>query len=97
MKVKDTQNMNTIRDRADARSKGAVQSAKSSAATPTKKSEQVDISVSSAVEVAGSQRAERLRDLEAAIRGGTYKPDPNRIAEEILRDAELNARLKALL
>jgi negative regulator of flagellin synthesis FlgM len=46
---------------------------------------------------AGSARAAKLEAIEAAVRQGTYRPDPARIAEQILQDAELSAALLALL
>jgi negative regulator of flagellin synthesis FlgM len=45
---------------------------------------------------AGAARAAKLRDIEAAVRQGTYRPDPQRIAQQILDDAELAARLQAM-
>ena len=42
-------------------------------------------------------RAERLRELEAALRGGHYRPDAQRIADQILSSAEVDARLRAML
>ncbi len=44
-----------------------------------------------------SDRANRLKEVEAAVRQGTYKPDAGRIAERILEDAEITARLRAAL
>jgi negative regulator of flagellin synthesis FlgM len=38
-----------------------------------------------------------LSDLEAAVRNGTYKPDPKRIAKEMLRSAEVTKQLQAML
>jgi anti-sigma28 factor (negative regulator of flagellin synthesis) len=53
------------------------------------------------VEVARSNatgaRAARLRDIENAVRSGSYKPSASRVAEEILAAAELDAKLRALL
>lgn len=46
---------------------------------------------------AGSGRTARLEKLEAAIRGGTYRPDPGRLAEQLLSQAEIDARLMAML
>lgn len=43
------------------------------------------------------QHAERLRQLEEQIKMGTYRPDPGRIAAEILRAAELQAQISAVL
>ena len=35
--------------------------------------------------------------LESSVRSGTYAPDPGRVAEQILSDAEVDARLQAIL
>jgi negative regulator of flagellin synthesis FlgM len=48
-------------------------------------------------EVLNRSRAERLDGLKAQIEAGTYRPDTGRLAEEILRDAEIEAMLRALL
>jgi negative regulator of flagellin synthesis FlgM len=53
--------------------------------------------VAAASQGAGAARAARLQAIEAAVRNGTYKPDPQRIAQEILDDAELSAKLQAVL
>jgi flagellar biosynthesis anti-sigma factor FlgM len=45
----------------------------------------------------GAARAARLRSIETAVQAGTYRPDPHRIAQQILDDAELSARLQAIL
>ncbi len=41
----------------------------------------------------GDIRQERLAEIEAAVRSGTYKPDPRVIAERILQAAALDATL----
>jgi anti-sigma28 factor (negative regulator of flagellin synthesis) len=46
---------------------------------------------------AGGARAARLSHIEAAVRGGQYRPDPGQIAEQILTAAELDAKLQSLL
>ena len=51
----------------------------------------------SAKEVASQEHVARLADIEAKVKSGTYQPDPRRIAEEILRSAELHARIQAIL
>ena len=51
-----------------------------------------------AAQQAGDQQHEaRLRELEQQIKLGTYKPDPRRIAEEILQAAQLQAQVAAML
>ena len=57
----------------------------------------VSAAISQASASAGSAHAAKLQSLEAAVRQGTYRPDPQRIATQILDDAELAARLQALL
>jgi anti-sigma28 factor (negative regulator of flagellin synthesis) len=42
-------------------------------------------------------RAERLRQLESALKGGHYRPDAQRIADQILSTAEIDARLRAMM
>jgi anti-sigma28 factor (negative regulator of flagellin synthesis) len=44
-----------------------------------------------------SSRTARLQQLTEAVRNGTYKPDAGRIAENILDDAEIDARMQAML
>ena len=50
-----------------------------------------------AVRQATGSRSARLDALAAAVEAGTYQPDPNLIAQEILEDAELIARLQAMI
>jgi len=53
--------------------------------------------VSTTRSAAGARHAARLQQLEAQVRSGGYKPDPSRVAEQILSDAEVDARLQAML
>jgi negative regulator of flagellin synthesis FlgM len=62
----------------------------------TEDTAKVAVAVSQASASAGSARAANLQAIEVAVRQGTYRPDPQRIAEQILDDAELAARLQAL-
>ena len=57
----------------------------------------VAAAISQASASASSAHAAKLQAIEAAVRQGTYRPDPQRIANQILDDAELAARLQALL
>ncbi len=64
----------------------------------TEESARIAAAVAAATERSGvGNRAEMLQAIEASVRQGTYKPDPNRIAQRILDEAELAARLQALL
>jgi len=56
-----------------------------------------EASISSARRSSASDRAARLQKLEASVRSGSYSPDPGRVAEQILSDAEVDARLHAIL
>jgi negative regulator of flagellin synthesis FlgM len=59
-------------------------------------SEKVAEVVRQASQTASAGRTAKLQAIEASVRQGTYRPDPSRIAQEILDDAELAARLQAL-
>ena len=56
-----------------------------------------EVAVQTARRSAGGDRAARLERLEASVRSGSYSPDPSRVAEQILSDAEVDARLQAML
>jgi negative regulator of flagellin synthesis FlgM len=62
----------------------------------TDDSARVAAAVAAASQAAGTGHTARLAAIEAAVRQGTYKPDPGQIAQQILDDAELAARLQAL-
>lgn len=53
--------------------------------------------VDSARKAASNGRAARLENIEAALRSGTYRPNPGQLAEKLLAAAEIDARLRALL
>jgi len=63
----------------------------------TARTAELAAAVSRAREATGSGRAARIAELAEALRRGTYRPDPQRIADRILDDAILSARLRALL
>jgi hypothetical protein len=42
-------------------------------------------------------RTSRLRELETALKGGTYQPDVGQLAEKLLSAAEIDARLRAMM
>jgi hypothetical protein len=53
--------------------------------------------IASAASRASGTRAARLRELEAAVKSGNYRPDASQIADQILDAADVDARLRALL
>ncbi|HEY0713671.1 MAG TPA: flagellar biosynthesis anti-sigma factor FlgM [Polyangia bacterium] len=42
-------------------------------------------------------RQGRLKELEAALRDGSYRPDVGQLAEKLLSAAEVDARLRAMM
>jgi negative regulator of flagellin synthesis FlgM len=56
-----------------------------------------EVAVTAARRSAGTERSSRLERLEAQVRSGSYAPDPSRVAEQILSDAEIDARLQAMI
>ena len=96
MKVNNNNNINKIRDKTEPKTPKHVSSETTSTPSAAQKSAQVDLGVSQALENAKASRAERLRNIEAAVRDGTYKPDAQKIAEQILADAEISAKMQNL-
>jgi anti-sigma28 factor (negative regulator of flagellin synthesis) len=58
---------------------------------------EAEASIAVAHRAAGGRRAARLERLESEVRSGNYHPDPSRVAEQILSDAEIDARITALM
>ena len=48
-------------------------------------------------DVSAREREQRLLDVKAAVSQGAYRPDPSRIADQILREAEMSVRLRSML
>lgn len=74
----------------------AVDRADANDTVSTDDSARISAAVEAAVRSAGGTRTAKLAAIEAAVRSGAYKPDPQRIAQEILTEAELAARLQAI-
>src|SRR5262245_28547303 len=62
-----------------------------------KSSREVEQAVEVAKRAAGGERSARLQRLEAEVRSGGYRANPSRVAEQILGDAEVDARIQAML
>lgn len=58
---------------------------------------EAEAAVAAAHQASGGRRGARAERLEAQVRSGTYRPDPGRVAEQILADAEIDARISSLL
>jgi negative regulator of flagellin synthesis FlgM len=70
-------------------------------APPDRVSTEESAKLASAIATVRSQssaaRAAQLQAIEAAVRQGTFRPDPSRIAQKILQDAEITAAMQAML
>ena len=53
--------------------------------------------LSSARQRGNASRAGRLKELETALKGGSYQPDVGQLAEKLLSAAEVDARLRAMI
>jgi anti-sigma28 factor (negative regulator of flagellin synthesis) len=53
-------------------------------------------SVEAGVTMAAAERSERLHSLVQAVRSGTYRPNASQLAEQILAEAELDAKLAGI-
>ncbi|HUK65960.1 MAG TPA: flagellar biosynthesis anti-sigma factor FlgM [Anaeromyxobacteraceae bacterium] len=62
----------------------------------TDASAQVSEAVAQALASVPVNHSAKLQEIEAQVQLGTYRPDPQAIAEQILDDAELAARLQSL-
>lgn len=57
--------------------------------------EQIRQAVAVVRKLVGASRSAKLVQLEAAVRTGAYPPNPSKIAEQILNEAVVFARLEA--
>lgn len=53
--------------------------------------------VAGGINLAATERAVRLHSLAQEVRSGAYRPNPSQLAERILAEAELEARLAAMV
>jgi negative regulator of flagellin synthesis FlgM len=100
MKVKDASELRGVEANRPSEPKKKTESTTSSAASDKVSNEvkaQVAAAANAARKQSGNDRTVRLEAIEAAVRQGAFKPDPNRIAQRILDDAELTATIQALL
>ncbi len=59
----------------------------------TAEASQLKDSTSNGINMAAAERALRIESLTQQVRSGTYHPSVSRLAEEILAQADLDARL----
>jgi negative regulator of flagellin synthesis FlgM len=92
MKVEGTKGVETV-DRAPPPSEQSVPRAKADKVSDPQLAALVD-----SARVSGSVgRAAKLQQLEAAIKDGSYRANPQQIAEQLLSAAEVDAKLQAML
>ncbi len=98
MKVKDTSEIRAVDANRTPESKRPQAARVQASDTVTTESKaELDAAVAAARQSLGQNRAVRLEAIEAAIRQGTFRPDPQRIAQQILDDAEVTAVLQSML
>jgi negative regulator of flagellin synthesis FlgM len=98
MKVKDTSELRRVETgRTDETRKTERKGTTAADKVSTEAKGQVEAAATAARQALGSNRAVRLEAIEAAIRQGTFKPDPARIAQRILDEAEVTAMLQSML
>jgi len=97
MKVKDTGEVRRVDANRTTETKKESASASATDKVSTEAKAQVEAAANAARQSLGSNRAVRLEAIEAAIRQGTFKPDPARIAQRILDEAEVTAMLQSML
>ncbi len=98
MKVKDTNEIrpvDTNRTPESRRTQGGTPPPADTISTGAK--DRLDAAVQAARQGMASDRTVRLEAIEAAIRQGTFKPDPGRIAGKMLDDAEVTAAVRSML
>ncbi|MFO0599124.1 MAG: flagellar biosynthesis anti-sigma factor FlgM [Myxococcaceae bacterium] len=61
----------------------------------SRRHEEVAVEAARASVAAG--RADRVQEIVAAVRSGQYYPSPQQIAQKLVSEAEVEARLRALM
>jgi negative regulator of flagellin synthesis FlgM len=98
MKIKETSPVRGVGASSPAEvRRSEAQAASAPSRVSTEATAQLDAAALAARQIASAGHATRLEAIEAAIRQGTFKPDPQRIAQSILDSAELTAELQAML
>ncbi len=100
MKVKDASEIRRL-DAAKLAESRSTQAGASGSVTSDKVSTDSSTQLAAAGQAARTAVSQdhglRLEAIAAAVRDGTFKPDPQRIAQKILADAELTAMLQTMM
>jgi len=97
MKVKDASELRRVDGGRTAEPKRQEAHPAAADKVSTEDRQRLDAAIATARAAVGGSRAVRLETIEAAVRQGLFKPDPQRIAQKIMDDAELTAVLQMLL
>ena len=100
MKVKDASELRGVEASRPPEPKKKTEAPATSAASDKVSNEakaQVAAAAGAARQAVNEDRTVRLEQIKAAVAQGAFRPDPNRIAQRILDDAELTAKIQALL
>jgi negative regulator of flagellin synthesis FlgM len=98
MKVKDASELRRLDASRPTESKPTRSTGKSSSdKVSTDSRTQVEAAVHTARASLGGNKGMRLEAIAAAVRDGSFKPDPQRIAQKIMDEAELTAVLQTML
>ena len=81
----------------EARAQAAPTEARPDRVTIEAAAPQVAELLTSARQRTSAGRTSRLKELETALKGGTYRPDVGQLAEKLLSAAEVDARLRAMM
>lgn len=99
MKIQDASNIDQLAlvagSKKQAKASGSVEDREEKVSTS--QSEDVAKAVATAQANTNASRLQVVAALATAVRQGTYKPDPQKIAQQILDDAEVIAKLQAML
>ena len=59
--------------------------------------ETMEAAVQAAVASVASSRSARVQEIVAAVRSGQYYPSPQQIAQRLVSEAEIDARIRAMM
>ncbi len=97
MRVKDASEIRRVDDKPSGSTSTQAAAVVAPDKVSTGSSAQVVAASAAARSSLASDHGLRLEAIKEAVRSGTFKPDPQRIAQQILDDAELTAMLQTLL
>jgi negative regulator of flagellin synthesis FlgM len=99
MRIKDASNIDQLTQVAGSKkqAKATSEAEDREEKVTTSQSDELARAIVTAQTTTNASRAQVVAALATAVRQGTYKPDPQKIAQQILEDAEIIAKLQAML